>query len=133
MENQVTNYDTIFQDGNGSGLFVQKPDGRGSIENVIHNFAVFGLSASGSNQQVVAAVSGKKIRVVQFRVHAAAIASMYFLNGTTPVTFDISFTAGEKFGEDFNRFGWFETAAGAALNARVTTSAVGGYLGYVLI
>lgn len=93
------------------------------------------LSAvTGANQQVVAAVPGKKIRLLQFSGAVAAAANATFHDNTptnlTPALPMPTATA-EVLG--FSPHGWGDTGAGKALQVDVSASTLSGVLVYQLI
>src|SRR3954452_886833 len=93
-------------------------------------------AASGDNT-VVAAVTGKKIRVTRFELSASAAVNAKWRSGTTDVTGLLYFAAAgasvdsAKSGEQ-NDF-LFETVAGQALVANLSAAIpVGGFVNYTL-
>lgn len=90
-------------------------------------FAVISASASGDTP-IVAAVTGKKIRVLSYMVSKSDAVNMKFRSGTTDITGLLYNGAAPS----FSPVGHFETAAGAALNINLSGAvAVGGHLVYV--
>lgn len=89
--------------------------------------ALISLAATGD---VVAAVTGKKIRVVEFCIVAAGAVTANFESGTTDITGVMSLITGVPvFGN--TPFGCFETAAGAALRLTLGGSVqVSGWVNY---
>ena len=96
-------------------------------------------AAKNADRTLVAAVTGKKIRVVGGQLHALADGSLSFFSATsgTPVTGSIPVdVAGASSGLssvidlDSNRFGCFETVAGELLG--VTLSANTDLDGWIL-
>lgn len=95
-------------------------------------FAVIAASSSGDNQ-IVAAVSGKKIRVLAYNMVANGAVNAKFQSDATDKTglkyFD---AAGAGICAPFNPVGWFETVAGEKLDLNLSGAvAVGGELVYV--
>lgn len=98
-------------------------------------YAVIDNATSGDNT-VVAAVTGKKIRVVQLLLVAAGTVTVRWESGTggTALTGQMSHVdaAGEVL--PFSPAGWFETAAGVLLNLELSGAvSVDGVLAYVLV
>lgn len=96
--------------------------------------AIIACSSSGDNQ-IVAAVSGRKIRVLSYLIMASAAVNAKFRSNTTDRTglkyFD---AAGAGIVAGFNPLGWLAAAAGEDLNLNLSGAvAVGGELQYVLI
>lgn len=108
-------------------------DAGGSTE---YSFASAAIVAGGAgNTQVVAAVPGKRIRVVNVGLMAAGVVLVKFvgagdLTGQYPLAANTGFVLGPQALED--RY-WFQTDVGAALNINLSAGVnVGGVLGYVL-
>lgn len=94
-------------------------------------FAVISKSASGDNE-LIAAVTGKKIRVVAYNFMAAGTVNAKFRSATTDITGLKYCVANVGIVAPFNPLGWFETAAAAALNVNLSAAvAIGGELVYV--
>jgi hypothetical protein len=94
-------------------------------------FAAIAASASGDNT-AVAAVTGKKIRVLAYTVVAAGAVSAKFQSDTTDLTGALSFAANGGASVAFSPVGHFETASGVALQLNLGSAvAVGGHLVYV--
>lgn len=94
--------------------------------------AVIDNATSGDNT-IVAAVTGKKIRVHQVLVVAAGTVTLRWESGAggTALTGQMSHVdaAGEVL--PFNEVGWFETAAGSLLNLELSGAvSADGVLGY---
>ena len=95
-------------------------------------FAVITASATGATA-VVAAVSGKKIRVIAWDVVANDAVNFKWQSASTDKT-GLYYMAGQGGGvaRSYNPAGYFETAATEALNINLSTAvAVGGSLVYV--
>jgi hypothetical protein len=92
-------------------------------------FATLQLSATG---EVVAAVSGKKIRVLAARLSAAGTVNTKWQSASTDKT-GLSYFVANSYAElSYSPVGWFETVAGEALNLNLSASiAVGGMIVYV--
>lgn len=103
-------------------------------------FAAIEASAGGTREVVAAVtetvdavvVAKGKIRVLALAVAQAANASgaFEFLQGSTTIMGEIVSTAQTTLVLPFNPAGWFETAAGEALNVTVTGSDLTGCLVY---
>jgi len=96
-------------------------------------FAVIDAATSGDNT-LVAAVAGKKIRVVSLWLIAAGTVNTRFESGAsgTALTGQANLTAQAGYVLPFNPTGWFETAAGALLNLELSAAvSVDGSLSYV--
>jgi hypothetical protein len=84
--------------------------------------AFLNQAASGTAQTVVAAVSGKRIRVLALAMRAGATATdATFNSGSTAISPLFANAINDGAVLPLNEHGWFETAAGAALT--VTTGA----------
>lgn len=97
-------------------------------------YAVIDDASSGDNE-LVAAVSGKKIRVLSVFAVAANTVTVRFESGAggTALTGQMVLTnPSDGFVLPFNPGGWFETAAGAALNLELSGAvSVDGCLSYI--
>lgn len=92
-------------------------------------------SSSGDNE-LVAAVTGYKIRVYDVVLISAGDMTVKFQSGAagTDLTGPMNVGAGTGFAPGFDPFGHFETASGASLNLRLSTGvAANGWLVYALI
>jgi len=92
-------------------------------------------NTSGDNT-LVAAVAGKKIRVLSCFMIAAGTVSARFESGAggTALTGQMPLIANSGFTANYNSAGWFETAAGAALNLELSAAiGVHGVLNYDLV
>lgn len=93
------------------------------------------MSAStNGNNTLVAAVTGRKVRVLAAVLVAAGTVSPKFQSGAggTDLTGAMPMVANGALVLPFNPEGWFETAAGALLNLALTAGvAVTGLLVYV--
>jgi hypothetical protein len=92
------------------------------------------ITASGSgNTEVVAAHSGKKIRVVAYTLMANGTVNVKFQGATTDISGLKYLVANTGMVCGDLEKGWFETAAGVALNVNLSGSiAVGGEIVYVV-
>lgn len=101
---------------------------------LVPKFAAISASSSGNNT-LVAAVAGKKIRVLAYSLSGAGAVNAKFQSGAG-VT-DLSglkyiAAAGGGVTAQFNPLGWFETVSGALLNLNLSGAvAVGGELVYI--
>jgi hypothetical protein len=98
-------------------------------------YAVIDHAASGDNT-LVAAVTGKKIRVVAFLVAAAGTVTARFESGAggTALTGQMTMAINSVISAPYNPAGWFETAAAALLNLELSAAvSVDGVLAYVLV
>lgn len=98
-------------------------------------FAKIDASSSGNNE-IVAAVSGKQIRVINCMMIASGAVNAKFQSsaGGTDVTGTLPLTANSGFTQPESRVGWFETVAGESLNLNLSGAVqVGGCLAYILL
>jgi len=96
-------------------------------------YAVIDAATSGDNS-IVAAVAGKKIRVVSGFAIGAGTVTARFESGAsgTALTGQMSIAVNTGFVLPYNPAGWFETAVGAALNLELSAAvSVDGSLSYV--
>lgn len=96
-------------------------------------FIPISASASGATT-VVAAVTGKKIRLLGFFLVTSAASSIAFRSGTTITqkTGDMPFAANGGISVPFSPAGYFETVAGEALQINLSaTASVGGMAVYI--
>lgn len=94
-------------------------------------YAAITGSSSGDNA-IVAAVTGKKIRVLGYVVTASGAVNAKFRSGTTDISGLIYAAANGGAASGFNPVGHFETTAGAALNMNLSGAvAVGGHVTYI--
>jgi hypothetical protein len=95
--------------------------------------AISGTVGAPGNITLVAAVTGKIIRVHQVLVASTAGVSIKFQSGTggTDLTGAIPLAANGGFSADFNPVGHFQTASATLLNLNISGAAtVGGWLVY---
>lgn len=108
----------------------------GSSQNTIYNpkRAVID-NATSNNNTLVAAVTGKRIRVLSLVLVATAAVLVRFEGGAdgTALTGQMSLAgAGDGFVLGFNPAGWFETAASTLLNMELSGAvSVDGCLTYI--
>lgn len=96
-------------------------------------YSIIDAALSGDNT-IVAAVTGKKIRVLSCWVVAAAAVTVRFESGAggTALTGQANAGANGGFVLPFNEGGWFETASGSLLNLELGGAvSVDGSLSYV--
>jgi len=96
-------------------------------------FGAFNASASGDTT-LVAAVAGKKIRVLALTVISTAANSVHFRSLATPITATFPLAANGGVVLPVNELGWFETAVGEALVVNMSTiTAAGMQIVYVMV
>lgn len=95
-------------------------------------FKVISCSSSGNNE-IVAAVSGKKIRVLAWDVSPSDVVNFKWRTANTDITgLYYAANAGNGVSKSFSPVGYFETASDEALNLNLSAAeAVGGSLVYV--
>ena len=94
------------------------------------------VDAAAVDNTLVAAVTGKKIRVLSLFLVASGAVTVAFESGLsgTALTGQMSVGANGNIVMPFNPEGWFETAAAALLNMELgSTTSVDGCLTYVLV
>ena len=97
---------------------------------VVPKYAKIDVASAGDNT-IVAAVTGKKIRVLQYALVVAAETTVIWKSGTTAITGDMTFAANGGISTPFSPIGLFETAAGEALVLNLSASnPVSGHLVY---
>lgn len=107
-----------------------------ALTNFIHphgelKFAKIAAASSGANE-VVAAVTGKKIRVLGYLLSSAGTVNAKWQSASTDLTGLHYTVANVQVPVAFSPVGHFETASGEALNLNLSGAvAVGGYLVYV--
>lgn len=96
-----------------------------------YRFAKIAATSSG-NTDIVAAVTGRRIRVVKFTLITDAAVDVKFVGGSTDLTGLLSLAADGGLRETFDPTGHFQTEPGEALKINLGGAAVvGGYLQYV--
>jgi hypothetical protein len=98
-------------------------------------YAVIDHATSGDNS-VVTAVTGKRIRVHALTLVSAGTVTARFESGAggTALTGQMTMAVNTSITLPFNPVGWFETAAGAALNLELSGAvSVDGVLVYTEI
>ena len=94
-------------------------------------FASVAASSSGANA-IVAAVTGKRIRVVSAFLMANGSVNGKWQSASTDITGLAYLIVNVGYVLPFNPTGWFQTAAGEALNLNLSAAiAAGGCLTYV--
>lgn len=97
------------------------------------NYATIVASSSGATA-LVAAVSGKRIRVLSYAIVANAAVNVKFQSASTDLTGLLYLAANGGAAVAFEGMGCFQTAVGEALNINLSGAvAVGGHLTYVLV
>ena len=98
-------------------------------------YASVNASSSGNTQLVAAPGAGQKIRIMSMVVVCGVAAtSMKLQSGTTDITALFAFAANGGMVLNENRYGWFQTAAGEALNVNLSgANAVGVSITYLLV
>jgi hypothetical protein len=92
-------------------------------------YAPINATTSGDTQ-IVAGVSGKRIRVIAYAVVASATVSIKFRSGTSDITGSMRVVEGGGIAHAYDG-GLFQTAVGQALNINLSANAtVGGYVVY---
>lgn len=106
-----------------------------SNQNSVMQHAVINVASSGDNT-IVAAVTGKKIRVHNVVVMAAGAVNVRFESGAggTALTGIIPLVANVGFAPGFDPTGHFETAEGALLNLELSAAeSVDGWITYQVV
>lgn len=96
-------------------------------------YAVIDDASSGDNE-LVALVSAKKIRVLSLMLMAAGTTTARFESSTAGnfLSGEMNLVANVGFALGFNPAGWFETVAGESLNLQLSAAiSVDGFLTYV--
>jgi hypothetical protein len=92
-------------------------------------YASISATTSGDTQ-IVAGVSGKRIRVIAYAVVASGTVNIKFRSGTTDITGSMRVVEGGGIAHAYDG-GLFQTAIGQPLNINLSTNAtVGGYVVY---
>lgn len=83
---------------------------------------------------LVAAVTGKRIRVHGYVIQAAGTVNVKFQSASTDLTGAMPQAANTGVATQFAKDGWFDTAAGEALNIHLSGSVqVSGHLRYSVV
>lgn len=91
------------------------------------------ISNAAGDLAVVAAVTGRKIRVVQFYIRQSAAGTIRFEDGTSGTALTgvmVTTTADLVVDSGFNPYGHFQTSASTLLNIEIGTGAAMGWLCY---
>lgn len=89
-------------------------------------------TATSGDQQVVAAVTSKRITVVAFFLVVAAAVSVKWRSATSDISGPMPFAANGGIAPGFNPTGWVQTASGAALNINLSGNVqVSGAISYI--
>lgn len=105
----------------------------GAVVNREVKYIKIDASTSGDNT-IVAAVTGKKIRVLSLFYMVSGVTTVRFESGAsgTALTGQLEHIAQTGIVLPFNEDGWFETAAGSLLNMELSGAvSVDGALSYV--
>lgn len=99
---------------------------------VTPKYSSIAISSSGNNT-IVSAVTGKKLRVLSYKLSANGAVNAKWLSGTTTDLTGFSYFASNSLEvAPFNPIGWFETSASALLTISLSGSvAVGGHMTYI--
>ena len=98
---------------------------------IVPKYAKIDVASAGDNT-IVAAVAGKKIRVLQYALVVGAATTVIWKSGSTAISGDMSFDANSGISSPFSPVGLFETAAGEALVLNLSAAnPVSGHLVYV--
>ena len=93
-------------------------------------------AASGDNE-IVAAIAGRKIRVMGFVAIGAGAVNVRFESGASGTALTGQMTiagAGGQIEAQYNPLGWFETAEGQSLNMELSGAvSVDGFLVYIVV
>lgn len=102
----------------------------GTVTDLAAKFAIIDLSSSGDND-IVAAVTSKKLRVHQYVIVASSAVNVKWKDDTpTNLTGQMNLTASGGVSSAYSREGLFETAAGKKL--QINLSAAAGLKGHVM-
>lgn len=98
-------------------------------------YAKIAASTSGNNT-LVAGTAGKRVRVLSYKLVAAAAVTIKFQTGAggADLSGPMAFAANGGSVDGFNEGGWFQTEEGHLLNLNLSDAvSVGGHLSYVLL
>lgn len=91
-------------------------------------------TSSSGNTELIAAVTGRKIRVISYVIVCNAAVNVKFQSGSTDITGLLYFAANGGAACTVEGLGCFQTAAGEALNINLSGAiAVGGHITYVVV
>lgn len=126
---RLINSVAAYISGSGTGyLRTSQSDPNGTVQ-----YAKIDAATSGDNT-LVAAVTGKKIRVLSLFLVSAGTVDTRFESGAsgTALTGQMSLVANTGYVLPYNPMGWFESAASALLNLELSAAiSVDGCLTYV--
>lgn len=94
------------------------------------------ISGSAGDVEVVAATTGKKIRLLSYYIRQSAAGTVRFEGGAAGTALSgvmVTTTADLVISADFHPYGHLETAAGVSLSIEAGTGAVMGHATYQLI
>lgn len=89
---------------------------------------VFGNASSSGNNEVVAAQTALRVRVLWVFLMCAAAVTVKFQGGSTDIAPACDISAKDGFLLPYNPHGWFETGVGQALNLNLGGTVNVGYL-----
>ena len=100
------------------------------IANVPIKFKV--IDCASTDNTIIAAVTGKKLRVLAYVLVVTGAATARFESATagTALTGQMSLAANGGIAAPFNPAGWFETVAGELLNLELSANGADGHLIY---
>lgn len=91
-------------------------------------------TAAAGDTSLVAAVAGKKIRVISYNLVSTSANTVKFRSATTDLTGGMALPANGQADAEFSPIGHFETAVNEPLNINLSgATQVSGHLAYVLI
>jgi hypothetical protein len=93
------------------------------------------VESAAGDISVVAAVTGKRIKVLGYVLTANTTGTLRFESaaGGTALTGIMDAIVGVPHVAPFNPAGWFMTAAGEALSLEATTTGAGGFVQYEVV
>lgn len=95
------------------------------------HFKVIDIAAT---TDLVAAIAGRKIRILSLFIVAAGAVTATFKSNTTNITGAMSMITGVPFSMPYNPVGWGETASGEKLNLTLSgATQVSGWMTYELV
>lgn len=122
---------TTYQQYFCNGIFYEK-DSTGQTVPCPIKQVQFGL-AIGANQQVIALVSGKRIRVLSGWINSntAVLAQTFFLSNAVKITANLDVAGNTQHVFFYDPFGHFESTLSQNLAVTVAGAAIEGFLRYV--
>ncbi len=118
-----------------AGVYNNQSSGNQFGSSLTVKYAVIDHAVSGDNT-IVAAVTGKRIRVVSLCLISTGTVNVRFESGAsgTALTGQMNLVANAGFVLNENHSGWFQTAAGSLLNLELSgATSVDGMLTYILM